>query len=318
MPETITPPTEAPTTPPESEPKPNPFALLAEAKARARTGAPEPAPATDPPPPPEPVAPPASDPAEEARTRSWNDILRRDREVTEASAAHKADMRELEQLRAAAHLVRTDPLQGLRALGANETQVLDAFISRKEDPAPTAQIDPRQLDQRFQSLEQKIDSREAERDQHALIAREVQRGDHEILRISLEEPGNTVYKDVLNRAAEEYHRLNPDGRTSRMPDYAEIVRAVEDDYTVKANALTDFLMRATKIKSRFAQTPPPAIAPSPPAGSESARSRPTTATLSNDMNHTPPSTSTKPLTLEEKRARFNQAVSQMWKENKRP
>jgi hypothetical protein len=311
MSEPITPPTET-AAPAPTEPKPNPFALLAAGKAPAVAPvAPEaPVPAPDP------AAPPASDPAEEARTRSWNDILRRDREVTEAGAAHKADMRELEQLRAAAHLVRTDPLQGLRALGANETQVLDAFISRKEDPASSAQIDPRQLDQRFQSLEQKIDSREAERDQHALIAREVQRGDHEILRISLEEPGNTVYKDVLNRAAEEYHRLNPDGRTSRMPDYAAIVRAVEDDYTVKANALTDFLMRATKIKSRFAQTPPPATAPSPPAGSESAK-RPTTATLSNDMNHTPPSTSTKPLTLEEKRARFNQAVSQMWKENKR-
>ena len=216
MPEPIaTPPTEA--APAPAEPKPNPFAQLAEERraAAATPAAPTASPPEAPAPAPDPAASPAPDPAEEARTRSWNDILRRDREVTEAASNHKADLRELEQLRAAAHLMRTDPLKGLQAFGANETAFLDAMISRQADPAPTAQIDPRQLDQRFQSLEQKIDSREAERDQHALIAREVVRGDHEILRMSLEEPGNTVYKDVLNRAAEESERVRVADRSRR-------------------------------------------------------------------------------------------------------
>ncbi len=295
---------------PAAEP-PNPFAALLKPDGD-KPPAPDEPPGTDGDKP-----PPTATGDQDAKERTWQDILRRDKEVTERAARLSSDTRELEQLRQVAQLARTDPLRAMQVLHVNEGDLLDQMIARRQQDASPTTAPPQlsALEQRVAESERKAEIREAQSDLHDQIRLELLSGGHEaeMLLKMMRSPGNTVMKDVAAELAETWHK-------SGSLDIPGAIKAAEDKYTRQAFGLAEVLTGSTKVREQLMKLlgvsgndKQPGHSNPPSPGADTTPQRSTSPTLSNDLQRQAATTTRKTMTLEQKQEAFNDAIRASWR-----
>lgn len=258
----------------------------------------------------EPAAPP------DPKALSWEDIQRRDRELRAGEQAGAQNKRDAEAYRKLRQALAQDPLTALQAEGVDQGRILDGIIAKQGavgDGDMVAELralreEVKALKSGTQQAVQVAANTKAETREQARIRQHIEASDAEMVKLAAT-AGDDVLDEVINEAAQEFDRAGqPRGWR---PNYPEIVKRLESRYTTDALALTQQLLRATKVKEQamewlgVKQAPPPGKATPPASATSSAGTRQAPVTLDNSLQEEAAPTKTKRLaTIEEKRTAF--------------
>ena len=265
-----------------------------------------------------PTETPAPDPA--PLERSYDDLMRRDSAVTQREQsvrAAEAQMKLVTELQDAA--AKGDVATIHARLGVTEAATADTLFGLPDPAEHDADAQQQAaLEQRFKEQDQRIEQltqQNFELAEGQRIAGIVQTGDFAALQAELASNPQGVVREVLQAAAQ---KMQDSGNTV-VPDYADVVRELEERYTDRLVALTQRCLSVTKVRERLGQAKETAAGETdpPPLGTPSSPPQ----TLTNDLQRVAPTEQrqvlgTDPTSVEARRQKFLSRIPKMLKDER--
>jgi hypothetical protein len=232
-----------------------------------------------------------SDPPADQLAQSYEDLLRRDRELKERSDRVSQREKELQEFEEIRRLARENPLEATRRLGVDHFALGDAILG-SDEPAEQPRGDLSAIQQELEDLKQWKQQQEqynAQTAEKRLIRQVIAESDGcEFLQHSFRTSPGQVEEAIYNRAVQQYEK------TREPPKYRDIINELEKELTAQAFALTESYSKINKYKERFGDlsqiekkvqnsTPPPVE----PQQETPKPTQTQSLTLSNDLGAQP-------------------------------
>jgi len=288
-------------------PEPQDFGLFTSAEPP-----PEEPPTEEPPPAePPPEEPPTEDTPEQKLARAQDDLSRRDRELYGRESTIKAQEVQLQELAAIRTQAKDDPLEAVRQLGIDPLELAEKMLGGEAGPPIKPEPNP-QYDAMVQQISELKQMVQEQQNQNytqvetgkikALI--NAGNGQYEVLS-ALSKENDSVYNDIFQRSMKHYQE------TGKLPDYQEVIKSAEDQYTGQLLKTLTPLLGVSTIKDKISQL----LDPKKTLATKKIEPPATGKTLTNDMEGETKKTE-RFLTDEEKEAEAMKIFGNMFAEAK--
>jgi hypothetical protein len=243
---------------------------------------------------------PETPPADERLTRSYDDLVKRDRELQarqERLRSQEADLRSFRQLREQAS---TNPGEALRALGIDPFTLSDRLLGI-EPVTPKAEP-PKDVLTRQEAQElfsQQLQHQQQVWQHQQSIAQMIHASDHELLRdMAVRNPA--VVGEIYNEAVRRFQDSNA------LPDIPAMIAEREQREEAALYASIDKVLQFGKVKARYKLSGGNETPTAPPQKTPTA---PPQKTLSQQQKEEP-SHEERPMTDEERWREFARALKE--------